>query len=167
MINKSIIQLLIARNTMPDLAMETYLATKPGILGVIGMQRIGEDYEQKVRDKKSAENRVTTLKKSDDGIRLLAAARGNKNTTDDVSDKDVNDLLEEVKNIKLDDPKTNEFIMPKDGFTVGKDNKLPLNRRDLEDVMKALGKKYSDENSGNKVPDVNKLKEYVGKLKTS
>lgn len=53
MIDDGILKLVFARDNIPDLTMEAYLSSRPGVIGAIGFQRIAEshaDVEKRAKD---------------------------------------------------------------------------------------------------------------------
>ncbi|MGI9352461.1 MAG: hypothetical protein ACR2O3_12930 [Rhizobiaceae bacterium] len=49
MIDDGILKLVFARNSIPDLAVEAFLSSRPGVVGAIGFQRIAESHADETK----------------------------------------------------------------------------------------------------------------------
>ena len=60
-IDEGILKLVFARNNIPNLTMEAYLSSRPGVIGAIGFQKIAESHAAETKKAELAESELTSL----------------------------------------------------------------------------------------------------------
>lgn len=69
MLNDGILKLVFAKDSIPDLTMEAYLSSRPGIIGAIGFQRIAESHAEVTKKAKNAETELKSF--VEDAARIM------------------------------------------------------------------------------------------------
>ena len=71
MIDDGILKLVFARDSIPDLTMEAYLSSLPGVIGAIGFQRIAESHADVAKRARDAAAQLRSL--SDEHTEVMEA----------------------------------------------------------------------------------------------
>ena len=106
--NEAILTLFFARDNIPDLTAEAFLASKPGVIGAIGSKKIFESHAEQEKRRKEAEAAALKFRGViEDVARLLEG----KEATADVTPKMFDDALKRIADLVALDPKHRKEVI--------------------------------------------------------
>ncbi len=101
--NDQMLKIIMTRNNIPDLGMEAYLSTQPGMIGAIGFQRIAESHAGWEKKAKAAESQLKAAESNSafqfDRLKDCARILKNKEAGAEISSQEITDVLEEIQEI--------------------------------------------------------------------